>query len=59
MGQNMGQLGDSLLVDNQAVVHIVNSLTSRFQRVMRFILHCLQVSIVSVSYTHLTLPTKA
>ena len=36
--------------DNQAVVHVVNSLTSRSQRVMvlarEFTLHCLQFSIV-------------
>ena len=50
MGQNMGQLGDGLLVDNHAVIHIVNSLTFRFQRVMdlarALTLHCLQFSIV-------------
>ena len=50
MGQYMGQLGDGLLVDKQVVVRIVNSLTSRFQRVMglvrALILHCLQFSIV-------------
>ena len=40
----------TFLCNNQEVVHIVNSLTSRFQRVMGLVralrLHCLQFSII-------------